>query len=105
MDSSTDLLAAPSAVTAEDARALGLVNAVTDEPEAWWTSLAEHLMKTSASSLRYAERAVRRSLVLQMERDIPELERLYVQELMKTRDANEGIAAFLERRAPVFTHS
>jgi enoyl-CoA hydratase/carnithine racemase len=30
---------------------------------------------------------------------LPGLERLYVEELMQTPDANEGIASFLERRA------
>jgi len=34
---------------------------------------------------------------------LPELERLYLTELMSTHDAAEGIAAFLEKRAPKWT--
>ena len=40
----------------------------------------------------------------ELEGDLAALEHLYVDGLMKTRDANEGIAAFLKRRKPIFTH-
>lgn len=33
----------------------------------------------------------------------PQLERLYLDVLMKTADAREGVAAFLEKRLPVWT--
>lgn len=99
-----DLCVSGRSLTAEEALAAGLINAVTEQPQVWWEELAGRLSKTSASSLRFAERAVRRALVRQLERDIPELERLYMDELMKTRDANEGIAAFLERRTPDWAH-
>ncbi len=39
------------------------------------------------------------------EAEVIALERLYVNELMKTHDANEGIAAFLERRKPLYTNT
>ena len=99
-----DLCVSGRSMRADEALAAGVINAVSEEPEAWWNDLAERLVKSSASSLRYAERAVRRPLMRQLEHDIPELERLYVDELMTTHDGNEGIAAFLERRAPEYTH-
>ncbi|HEX6384624.1 MAG TPA: hypothetical protein VF177_08145, partial [Anaerolineae bacterium] len=35
---------------------------------------------------------------------LPELERLYLEDLMSTADAQEGLAAFLEKRTPIWQH-
>jgi cyclohexa-1,5-dienecarbonyl-CoA hydratase len=96
-----DLCVSGRAVDAAEAHRIGLVNAVAEDPEAWVNALfAESLRPTSASSLRFAERAARADLARRMEQDLPALERLYLDELMTTHDANEGIAAFIERRPP-----
>ncbi len=100
-----DLCVSGRSVTADEAAAMGLVNAVTDAPEAWWRALAERLAPMSAGSLRFAERAARMSLVRRLDTDLPALERLYLDELMSTRDANEGIEAFVARRPPVYQHA
>ena len=98
-----DLCVSGRTVTATDAKRMGLVNEVAEDPEAWLSALwAEAFAGASASSLRFAERAARRDLLVRLERDLPELERMYLDELMNTHDANEGIAAFLERRAPTW---
>ncbi len=98
-----DLCVSGRSVSAQEAQTMGIVNEVTEEPEAWWEQLVtRRLSKTSASSLRYAERAARIQLLNQLDRDLPRLEALYLSELMETHDANEGIAAFLERRPPTF---
>jgi cyclohexa-1,5-dienecarbonyl-CoA hydratase len=98
-----DLCVSGRQVGAEEAHRLGLVHTVTDDPEAWWTALVkDRLGRTSASSLRFAERAVRMGLMRRLWEDLPALEQLYIEELMKTADANEGIAAFLERRTPTY---
>ena len=100
-----DLCMSGRSITADEALRLGIVNAVVDNPEEWWKKLVHtQLSKTSALSLRYAERAVRIQLIQQLDRDIPVLEELYVDELMKTHDANEGVGAFLERRPPKYTN-
>jgi cyclohexa-1,5-dienecarbonyl-CoA hydratase len=61
---------------------------------------AEHLAPRSAAALRYATAAARTVLVARVRETLPELERLYLDDLMQTHDAVEGIAAFIDRRTP-----
>ena len=101
-----DLCVSGRTVTAKEALELGVLNAVSDDPEAWWQRLfTESLQKTSACGLRFAERAARGGLMQQLERDLPRLERLYLDQLMATHDANEGITAFLEKRKPEYINA
>ena len=101
-----DLLLTGRVVEAEEAKAMGLVDEIAPEPEAraqdW---VLEHLAGRSASSLRFATRAARCNFMRRFERGIVELERMYLDELMQTNDANEGIASFLEKRKPNWSDS
>lgn len=82
---------------------LGLVErlsepgAIEADVDRWF---AEHLRGRSAAALRHATAAARLSLRHHVREVLPELERLYLGDLMATEDAAEGIAAFLARRAP-----
>lgn len=65
----------------------------------------DHWLRTdflprSSSSLRYACRAARLTIQRALVEDLPQLERLYLDKLMSTADATEGIDAFLEKRPP-----
>lgn len=94
-----------ASIDASEAARIGLVTRVADDPRASFDALyAEQLAGKSASSLRFGERAARAGLYEQLARRLPRLESMYLAELMETRDANEGIAAFLERRVPDFCH-
>ena len=57
----------------------------------------------SAAALRCAAWAARATTRRQVDAVLPELERFYLDTLMKTKDAVEGIAAFLEKRQPVWS--
>ena len=57
-----------------------------------------HLLPKSASSLRYAVRAARLGLRARLAAELPAIERLYLDDLMSTADALEGLQAFMERR-------
>ena len=67
------------------------------EVERWF---AAHLAPRSAAALRHAAAAARTDLVSRVRQTLPELERLYLDDLMRTHDAAEGIAAFMARRPP-----
>ncbi len=77
--------------------AAGTLEARTD---AW---ISTHLLPRSAASLRCAHRAVRAGLLAHYRQHIGAAERLYLDELMATHDANEGIAAFIGKRPPAWT--
>ena len=61
------------------------------------------LYKQSSSSLRFAKRAFRIAQSADFDQRLAEVERLYLEELMKTQDANEGLNAFIEKRKPVWS--
>ncbi len=101
---SEDLCLTGRIVGAEEAAKMGLVDVVTAEPETAALEYArEHLVPRSASSLRHAVRAVRLPLSRRLKRELPRLEKLYLEELMGTEDAKEGIRAFLDKRPPAWS--
>ncbi|MFO1269201.1 MAG: cyclohexa-1,5-dienecarbonyl-CoA hydratase [Rubrivivax sp.] len=100
-----DLLLSGRSIGAAEALALGLVQSVSDDPEAaalaWFD---EHLAGKSAAALRCALGAARAARLRGLRERLGEVERLYLHTLMKTHDANEGLAAFLAKRAPQWQH-
>jgi cyclohexa-1,5-dienecarbonyl-CoA hydratase len=58
------------------------------------------LAPKSAVALAHATRAARTLLRAQIEPLLAQLERQYLDELLATHDAVEGVEAWLERRAP-----
>ena len=66
--------------------------------EAWM----QRLYKQSASSLRFARKAFRLAQSADFDERLASVERLYLEELMKTDDANEGLRAVIEKRKPVW---
>lgn len=100
-----DLLISGRSINAAEAVAMGLARETAADPEA--AALAyfnEHVAPKSASSLRLAVRAARGDLVVRTKAKIAEVERLYLDELMKTHDAVEGLEAFIAKRAVQWQH-
>ena len=91
-------------IGAEEAAGWGLVNRVwpDEDFEAGAETAIAGLAGHSRTVLAMAKAALRLGRGRSAEEALPEIEVLYLDKLMKTQDAREGIAAFLEKRAPVF---
>ncbi len=100
-----DLLFSGRSITAGEALSLGLVASIADDPAAAaLTYFEQHLAGKSAAALACALAAARGPLRADVRRRIADVEALYLDRLMKTRDANEGLAAFLAKRHPQWEH-
>lgn len=93
-----ELLLTGETITAQEAERLGLVNAVVDSFDEW----LERLWKQSAESLRIAKRAFRLAQADDFDAKLAATQRLYLDELTKSADAEEGLRAFLEKRRAVW---
>lgn len=93
-------------IDARRARRVGLVLGVVrpedllEEAE----ELAESIAKQSAAALRQAKRALRAARG-DAEPRMAEVTRIYLDDLMATADAVEGLTSFMEKREPVWSHS
>lgn len=100
-----DLLFSGRSLGAQEALAAGLVQTVADDPAgAALAYFNQHLAGKSAAALACALAAARGALLRDVRQRLAEVEQLYLERLMATRDANEGLAAFLARRPPQWEH-
>lgn len=97
-----DLILSGKIISAEEAKAVGLVNIVVAEDELG-TATADFVkpyLKMSAEILRRTKKAIMAGLRDDLEPSLRIIEDIYLNELMKTTDAQEGLKAFLEKRKP-----
>ena len=96
-----DMVLTGRSIDAATALNWGLVCEVAEDGEAALQALLKkQFLPKSASSLRFAYRAVRSTWFKDLGAALDEIEHLYVKELMESADANEGIMSFLEKRKP-----
>ncbi len=99
-----ELLLTGSVINAREAERLGLVNKVVPV-EGFEEEVSRFLGKLttlSAVVLRLTKRATLQGLTLGFEEALALSEQLYLERLMKTEDAAEGLQAFMEKRKPVW---
>jgi cyclohexa-1,5-dienecarbonyl-CoA hydratase len=100
-----DILLTGRMILAEEAQKIGLVNAVVpaDQLEQWVDEKIGQLLSLSRVALTITKSALR-TCFGNWDASVEELEKLYLDELMKTNDAHEGLAAFIEKRPAVWKH-
>lgn len=100
-----DLLLSGRSIGAPNAQAWGLINEVADDPvAAALTYFERNLLGKSAAALALAARAAREPFAELARARLDDVEALYLEKLMATRDANEGLNAFIEKRQPQWEH-
>ena len=100
-----DLLYSGRSIDAATAASWGLVNAVADDPAAAALSYFEkNIAGKSAAALACAVQAAREPFADLARARLADVEALYLEKLMVTRDANEGLKAFIAKRQPVWEH-
>ena len=99
-----DLILSGRIISALEARQMGLLNKVVPdgELEAETDLFIKPYLKLSAEVLRKTKKAVTAGLRDDLEPALGAIEKIYLDELMKTADAQEGLKAFLEKRKPVW---
>jgi cyclohexa-1,5-dienecarbonyl-CoA hydratase len=97
-----ELLLTGKTFSAEEARSMGIVNRVFPDGEfdAQLAGFLKPLRNNSGLVMSLTKKAILAGLGKDADVALPVAEKIYVDELMVTRDANEGLQAFLEKRRP-----
>lgn len=93
-------------ISAEQAAATGLINRAVPRhelDEALEALLAE-LRSKSAAVVRLALKGLRETRLRTFAADLARAEEIYIGELLKTEDVEEGVRAFLDKRKPEWKH-
>jgi len=88
---------------AEEMNRLGAVVGVAAQgglDEAVEGFIKNNILEKSSAALRFANRAARSALAAHYRGSIDAMEKLYLDDLMSSEDAVEGITSFLEKRSP-----
>ncbi len=99
-----EILLTGRALNAKEALEIGLVTQIYDNKESMLANVKDwaekYILPRSASSLKFGVRAARKQFNELLQSKLRQLEKLYIDELMATYDANEGIKSFMEKRQP-----
>ncbi|HXN95053.1 MAG TPA: enoyl-CoA hydratase/isomerase family protein [Candidatus Acidoferrales bacterium] len=104
MRAAAHLILTGQQINAAEAGRLGLVTRVVPDAQlsVALDTLLEELQTLSPSVLQLTRKTLGRIHFADFAKQLEEVERVYLTELMQTHDAREGVRAFLEKRPPIW---
>jgi cyclohexa-1,5-dienecarbonyl-CoA hydratase len=98
----SELLLSGKVIDAEEAERLGIVNKVVpvDAFEEELKQFIQPFSELSLIGLAYSKRGIRLGLENSFPEGLEKIEKMYLEELMASEDAHEGLKAFMEKRKP-----
>jgi cyclohexa-1,5-dienecarbonyl-CoA hydratase len=99
-----DLVFTGRTFSGEEAAAWGLANEAHPEGALQQAiqCTVDHLLKLSPAALAMAKKAFYAWDSMHLDKGLARAEKIYLEELMQTEDVKEGIAAWMEKRKPVW---
>jgi cyclohexa-1,5-dienecarbonyl-CoA hydratase len=99
-----DLVFTGRPFSGEEAAEWGLANEAYPESELQQAihRTVDHLLKLSPAALAVAKKAFYAWDSMHLDKGLARAEKIFVEELMQTEDVKEGIAAWMEKRKPVW---
>ena len=100
----SELLLTGKIIEAQEAEQIGLINKVV--PLASFDSELESFIQPftelSLVGLKYSKKGINLGLETNFLEGLERIEKIYLEELMTSEDANEGLKAFMEKRKPLW---
>jgi len=90
-------------LTGTEALAAGLVNGIAEDPEPLVQECLSRISQLSPAALGVAKKAFYAWDSIHLDKGLARAEQIYLDVLMNTQDAQEGIRAHIERRRPQWT--
>jgi cyclohexa-1,5-dienecarbonyl-CoA hydratase len=99
-----ELILTGRTISGVEATEMGLANRAVadDELGPVVDNTVQELIKLSPAALAVTKRAVYAWDAMHFDKGLARAEKIYLEELIKTADAQEGIRAFMEKRAPIW---
>ncbi len=100
----SELLLTGKIIEAQEAEQIGLINKVVPLAsfDAELESFIQSFTELSSVGLKYSKKGINLGLETNFLEGLERLEKIYLEELMASEDAHEGLKAFMEKRKPLW---